>query len=350
MTDATEEVHLIVAHAVPGFTALPTPRVCLLSETNAKVWITVDPDELLIHVDRKNALAELLFTGGLAESFQERFDSAIATVRSHRKQHARTHAWLVTDASLVTRPGPGTSRELPGFAVSIDSISEETCEDLERLADSAVGRVAAGLSITLGESKFPHIKRVAAANYSLRPGKARPTYQLRFRFGSSTLSISSPADEKLIAALTNCIGQLSLAGIETALRLHKDALEGSDDHLRSFIAAWASLEIFTNKVFAAEFNSTALLNLGLEDSGWEGEVHARLKQIDAQQVGVEDRFAFVAVWLSRSSARSDAELFGRLNDTRNDLYHRGLVPRRLPSPDAINLFRKYLDLRLNRRH
>jgi hypothetical protein len=55
------------------------------------------------------------------------------------------------------------------------------------------------------------------------------------------LSISSPADEELIAALTECIGKLAAVGVETALRLHKDALEENDDHLRSFIAAWASL-------------------------------------------------------------------------------------------------------------
>src|SRR5207253_2116810 len=124
------------------------------------------------------------------------------------KQHARSRAWLITDAFLPARLRPGTSRELPEFAVSIDSMSEETREDLERLADSALGRVIAGLSIIIGESKFPDIKRTAAANYSLRPGYPGLTYELRLEFGSSTASISSPADEELIATLTDCIGQL----------------------------------------------------------------------------------------------------------------------------------------------
>ena len=94
--------------------------------------------------------------------------------------------------------------------------------------------------------------------------------------GSGMASISSAADDELIANLTECIGQLRAVGVEMALRLHKDALEASDDNLRSFIAAWASLEIFANKVFHANFNSAVLSSLGLGSSGWEGELCARL--------------------------------------------------------------------------
>ena len=321
-------------------------------EAAARAWRRRQEEaaELFIHVDRKNALGKLLFTGGLGDAFEERFASAIAEARSHRKQHARSRAWLVTDAFLLARLGQGTSRELPEFAVSIDSVSEETREDLERLADSALGRVTAGLSITLGESKFPNIKRVAAANYSLRPGYPGLTYELRVEYGSPTLSISSPADEELIATLTDCIGRLPALGVETALRLHKIALEESDDHLRSFIAAWASLEIFANKMFRANFTPAVLSSLGLGDSGWEGELCARLTRNDAQKLGIEDQFAFLAVWLSKNSAEADIQLFARLNGDRNDLYHRGVVARRLPIRDAISFFRKYLALELARRH
>ena len=345
MTDKPAEVHIVVVHAIPGFTALPAATVSLLSDNNASVWLTCEPEELCLHVDRKNALVKLLFTDGLGDAFEERFASAIAEARSGRKQRAQSHAWLVTDAFLLARLGHGTSRELPEFAVSIDSVSEETREDLERLADLALGRVTAGLSIILGDSKFPYIKRVAAANYSLRPGSPRLTYELRLDIGCPTLFISSPADEELIAALTGCIGQLPVLGVETALRLHKDALEESDDYLRSFIAAWASLEIFANKMFEANFNLSILSSLGLGGSGREGDLYARLTQIDAQEkLGIENWFAFLAVWLSRSSAKADIDLFARLNEARNDLYHRGVVARHLPRQDAINLFRKYLAL------
>jgi len=164
--------------------------------------------------------------------------------------------------------------ELPEFAVSIDSVSEETREDLEQRADSALGRVTAALSIILGESKFPDIKRVATANYSLRPGYPGHTYERRLEMGSATASISSSADKKLIATLTGCIDELRARGVETALRLHKDALEESDDNLRSFIAAWASLEIFASTVFRDNFTPARLLSLDLGDSEWEGKLRA----------------------------------------------------------------------------
>lgn len=342
MTDTPAEVHLSVVHAVPGFTALPTATVRLLSEGNASVWLTVEPDELCIHVDRKNALANLLFTGGMGEGFEERFASALAEARSYRAEQGGSRVWVVTEVYLSARLGQGATRQLPDFTVSIDSMSQDTREDLKRLADSALGRVIASLSIILGESKFPDIKRVAAANYSLRPGSLKITYELRFEVGSAKLSVSSPADEALIAALLDCIVRLPGAGVETALRLHKMALEESDDHLQSFIAAWASLEIFVNKVFSVNFNPIFLSRLSLRSDGWQGELYARLSRTNAQEFGIEDRFAVLAVWLSRSSAKEDIELFARLNQARNDLYHRGVLATRLPNRDAISLFRKYL--------
>jgi hypothetical protein len=139
-------------------------------------------------------------------------------------------------------------------------------------------------------------------------------------------------------------------GVETALRLHKDALEESDDHLQSFVSAWASLEIFANKLFSANFNLAVLTSLSLGGKEWECELYVRLTEIDAQELRIEDRFAFLAVWLSRSSARADIDLFARLNDARNNLYHGGVVTRHLPSRDAISLFRKYLALQLARQH
>src|SRR6202047_3234000 len=76
------EVHIVVVHACPGFTALPAPTVRLLSETTrgsgASVSLTVEPDELFMHVDRTIALGKLFFTGGFGDAFEERFASAIA--------------------------------------------------------------------------------------------------------------------------------------------------------------------------------------------------------------------------------------------------------------------------------
>ena len=71
----------------------------LTSRGSRKVWLTVEPDEVFMHVDRKNALGKLLFT------FEERFASAIAEARSQRKQHAQSCAWLVTDAFMPARLG-----------------------------------------------------------------------------------------------------------------------------------------------------------------------------------------------------------------------------------------------------
>ncbi|MET4319222.1 hypothetical protein [Bradyrhizobium sp. RT5a] len=345
MADEAAEIHSVIIHAVPGFTTLPTHTVPLLSDSTASVWLTVEPDELCIHADRASALVELLATGGLKNAFDERFASAMKDVRSRRKRHARSHAWLVTDAFLPNarhRHAP-LQRELPDFGLSINSGADEERDDLDRLADSASGRVVTALSIILGESQFPDIKKVGSAIYYLQPGNPRPTYYISVVTGSPSLSISSPASEHLIETLTHCVDQLQTVGVETALRLHKDALE-SDDRLRTFIAAWASLEIFARKLFNATFSPAVLSGIGLGDSGWEGDLYKRLRSRE-KGVAIEDCFAFLAVLLSKNSAKDDIDLFASLNEARNDLYHEGVVAKHLRSRDAINLFRKYLALK-----
>jgi hypothetical protein len=89
MTDPSDEIHVNSAYVIPGLASLTEPTVSLLSDRNASVWLTVEPEGVLFdHVDRSEALRTLFFTGGLTNSFEERFTSAIAQARSVRKQRA----------------------------------------------------------------------------------------------------------------------------------------------------------------------------------------------------------------------------------------------------------------------
>jgi hypothetical protein len=125
MSDPLVEVHRVVVHAVPGFWALPVPSLSLLSESQGSVWLTLEPDQLSFHVDRKYALATLLLTGGFSERFEERFSSAISEARSYRRQ-ARSPVWLVTDVSVSAQPPAEPMYEWTEFGISFDSISEGT--------------------------------------------------------------------------------------------------------------------------------------------------------------------------------------------------------------------------------
>jgi hypothetical protein len=344
MSQTPADLHFVVVHAVPGITALPSPTVSILSDENVSVSLTTDPLELFTHVDRQNALSRLFFTGGIGDTLDERFATALAEARSYREQQ---NAWIVTDARMSACLEPEVDGEFPEFSVSINNVSDETREDIKKLADSAVGRVTVALSIILGEPKFSQIKRVATSTYSCRPGNPKPTYQFQLKARGVHMYVSSPADQNLIDNLRHLIGQLPSIGVETALRLHKATFEEVDDHLRSFVAAWASLEIFVNKVFCANFNLPLLSSLGLQSDGWEGKLHGRLKNIEVSNLGIEDRFAFLSIWLSRSSAEEDTGLFARLNSVRNDIYHRGIVSNHLRNQEVISLFRRYVPLLLS---
>ena len=320
--DPLSEVHISVVHAVPGFTALPGATVKLLAEANASVWLTCEPDELAAHVDRKNALAELLLKGAF-HALDTHFATALASAREHRQKEARSsQTYLIADAHISARLEKGTTRAFEEFSVTVDALPQETREDLKRLADSAIGRVVSALSLTLGDARFPHVRKVAEAHYSVDQGSAKITYQLIFTLYPPTMYVSSPADDQLISLLKNCIAKLPTLGVETALRLYKIALEESDDELRSFVAAWAALEILVNKACSA-----------------------RLARENAHdEIGFVDRFGALATWLSVDLAKDDIELVARLNGARNDLYHRGILPPSSQTRDVLNLVRKYCDL------
>src|SRR5215216_4848592 len=98
---------------------LPAPTVTLVSERNAAVWLTVEPDELCSHVDRMRTLGTLALTGGLGTAFKERFPSGLAKARSHREERARSHTWLITEPFFTNTVNPtlAISARLPATSL-----------------------------------------------------------------------------------------------------------------------------------------------------------------------------------------------------------------------------------------
>jgi len=156
MIRRNSDVHFVVVYAVCGFSPLPTPTVELLSEKNASVWLTVDSDELFIHLDGMKALEKLIVRDGL-DAFEERFGFIIAEVGYQRKLLSWSSAWLVADTFLPTCRGQETFRELPEFAVS------KVNRDNRAILTKRHLRNVAGVTCRLCANQFAAIRCAATA-------------------------------------------------------------------------------------------------------------------------------------------------------------------------------------------
>jgi hypothetical protein len=238
----------------------------------------------------------------LAAEFEAKFASALETARAERKQ-ALSGGWLITDVFLIGAVvGSAYSRDLRTFAVAIDAVPRETRDELSRLANSALGRVTAALSTVFDEARFGDMRRVAAAYYSRTTNEGKLRYELHIEIGQPKLLLASPVDETSIQSVITQVRALPKLGIETALRLYKDALEEYSNPLRAFITGWAALEILVNKMFTEHYDLALLVRGQSDENGWiKGECN-RLSRLERGTFQLEDRFAFLAVWLDCRSS------------------------------------------------
>lgn len=140
-----------------------------------------------------------------------------------------------------------------------------------------------------------------------------------------------PAIGELYRILTTDIG---LQGVQSLIR---SSLETEEDLLRSFLAAWIAFERFVNNVFD-----------DYKDVSGSAPEAEKLHQTAAKgNSPLMDRFKRISIQLSPETSDSDYEVARKVNRSRNELAHRGLIDETSLQVKAIrDLVRKYLRLHI----
>jgi hypothetical protein len=133
--------------------------------------------------------------------------------------------------------------------------------------------------------------------------------------------------------------------LERVVRLLVSSLQTNGDALRSFLYAWAAIEIFVSKNFG--FYEERFFRK-LDDGGHSDARRRYLKRIRTvmtDRYRLTDKFGLIAFLLCPESADEDAERFKRAKKERDKLAHGQDVDEAgLPVQDVQEILRRYLRL------
>ena len=363
----------IAVMAVPGMRLQDSnskeTKVWSFASLNSKAFLTNNWDAYCDHMDRSNALGVLLLTAfqgkrrfarlsaywyrlkvallGQEKVFFSNFLKEAKTTKATRHQkHTSTGCYLIykADGELLEPLRLNAARKCGGIGFGFDILRGETYRDLHR---SALHCSATAVSLAVAETNgSPETHFVGDIIY-LTGKDGLVIYPRTIKVGSPTIVISSPIEKSTIEKANSYIpAMIGDRRIETAISLSVQSQKQKNDNLRSFIAAWSSLELIINRFSKSVWGDWKSLLGESSLPNWDKNLY----EVPAKDYRLRDRFFSVACVLDADSAESDCQKFVTANTMRSGFYHRLEVQEKdLPTSDVRELFRKYLKLGLSYR-
>jgi hypothetical protein len=180
-------------------------------------------------------------------------------------------------------------------------------------------------------------------------GPEKPIYVMTMRGGAARLSVSSPINGEIAAAIHLRFSKLVADNdMHRPISLLVISLRKSIDHLQAFISAWSALEIFVNTSFKRTYESDWLEIMEAGAPVSAKPVFKRFKEIMSDKYRLADKFLIMASVLDPEAAPSDSKDFRKLKKVRDDLLHGLESPRDLPIEAVQSLLIKYMTLHCDR--
>jgi hypothetical protein len=321
----------------------PDPLRLLSGDVN--ISLSASPDQLLLDVDRKTAVANMLLDGtfgGREGPLLQRLPAALEEVRNHRNQEFGTGPFLILSAEgSVDEFVPSHLRRLDEFAVCFDAVKKGTISGLWK------GRFeAAMVSLALAADSFLGVDRVGESVIYYEGDF--PIFSYSFE-GSASAYVSSPIADRVSEDLS--LYYNAVAGdpaFERSAALLNVAFEHQNDPLRAFLFAWTSLEILVNKVFRG-YETRFFEHVSKEgrDAAALERFVERVRDVMRDKYRNSDKLALIASMAEPSEGDAIWQEFSRLKAIRDDLTHGQILDAKtLPAHDIARLARRCMTAHL----
>lgn len=337
------EVRYVAVYKLTGVSTLPGDGdvdLVDLPELDARALLTVNPDSYCFHIDRFSALLREIMNGILGQTEGADLSSRLADqqqqVQKNRRKKFGAGVFLVIEGKAeITEPDFRVRRDLNEIAFCFDGYAKDEVHGSLR---SVVSGVLAVCGLGIPAKKDFSVKYVGDVSYLYESETDKAVYSITERAGSIVASLSGPLEDETVHfvgahAKTLCTDKL----LSKIANLYIQSFETQTDTLRSFIVAWAALEIFVNSQFKARYEETWVKTLEKRGS-------PTTQDFSPNPTG---KFIVIASILNEDGAETDVADFKQLKCTRDKLFHGSEVPV-LPVEQAQNLLRKYLRLHLER--
>jgi hypothetical protein len=244
------EYRYVAAFIVDGIT-LPEPEEIALftaSDSRTKILLASRPDAHLGPADILVALSRRVrISVAGAPPPPPAKDLASLVQIAHEERAARLNGRPVLIVDVIgDKDIPNRSPNTPLNDIVFTVVDKQVVKDISKLHEKLVGQALASLAL------------LAAPIYGLKklsdfvlldPATSSPVHVspagIDIKIGIRS-SMPPGLKESIELQFAELLGAPDL---ETAMRLYADSLIQNEDYLRSFLAAWTAIEVFTNKVF-----------------------------------------------------------------------------------------------------
>jgi hypothetical protein len=307
--------------------------------------LTSDPDERCLEADRFTALANLRLNARFGEPglriTEARVAEELEDVRRSRRRTFGSGPYLVfvredeiEDFSAL-REG-----EYEDFEVYSNGPPKEP---LRRASKSNVLTVLAALAVAVDVSGVDEISDTVV----FYRGDGKPMYSYTLSMTANP-SVSHAILEEAIGSVEDWYR--ALAGheeVQRVVRLLVSSLQTEGDKLRSFLSAWAAIEILTNKTYGS-YVEGLFRELDLDDQADARRRYlGRVRSAMSDKYRLTDKFALMAATLCPESADEDITQIERAKKERDKLAQgQDVQEAYLPVEAVRGLVRRYLRLYL----
>jgi hypothetical protein len=240
----------LAAFIIDGIT-LPAPvEITLLNtpDSRANIMLTSRPDAYLGPADVLMALSRrvrISVAGAPPPPPVQDLASLVQIARAERAAPVNGRPVLVVDV-IGDRDFPNRSPNTPLDEIVFTVVDKQVVKDISKLHEKLIGQALASLALLAapiyGLKKLSDFVLLDPASPS--PVHVSPAgIDIKIAFRSSMPTELKESIESRFADL------LGVPDLETVMRLYADSLIQNEDYLRSFLAAWTAIEVFTNKVF-----------------------------------------------------------------------------------------------------
>jgi len=335
----------VAAYKILGLSRPTDAQETVISErprTGIRALLTYDLDPYTCDVDRSSLVALMLLKGfiGQADSgtFEESLECELANLREQRRNQHGTGPFLIFEASgNIKTFTPRQERELDDFVIALEATPKEPIR--ERFAADVNGILSA--FCLAADTVCGYQKIIDGVIFQNEQGK--PVYSFTLS-ASGTGYVSRAVSNDVIDFVRKHSKKLSKSKYLTKVtRLLTQSMDTESDKLRSFLSAWAALEIFVNKNFKVYEERFLESFEGASGQKLSAKYLNRIRNVMRDKYRLHDKFLVLCSQLAPDSAEEDLKKFGNAKKVRDKLLHGDDVSENLlPVADVQTLVRKYL--------
>lgn len=330
---------------LPGISHQQDEDIVIFSDSHEGIDVrfTKNVDKYCLAIDTGLACASLMLGGAFGskriDDFSRELEEKINRIRESRADRISIGALLVvsiTGEEALT-VNEQLHRELENLHVCWDAADKDAIK--ERHQSFINGIVA---SISAASDPEYGFKRISNGVY-FRDENGKPFYSYTGKVGAATVVLSKAITSEFVELSKHYSQIAKNAGqLKRVFQLYVQSLDSSQDKFRSYLFAWAALEIFVNKVFRIYEDQFIANILNEHDSTGVNHFLSRIRTVMNGKYNPLDKFTLISSFLGNNK-EEEIELFKQCKNLRNKISHgTDIEETSLPVEKLRNLVAGYL--------